>query len=122
MDEAVVAAELECVFRENPTTSDGERRLVSPDAKDILSEGGSGSENSRTYYFGSSTITVGKIKEMAEKGFFPEDGARALGVETVPELENDEPLVDKDFFIAGLRMPPHPALADILLHFQVQLN
>jgi hypothetical protein len=40
----------------------------------------------------------------------------------VPELENDEPVVDKDFFIAGLRMPPHPALADILLHFQVQLN
>jgi hypothetical protein len=30
--------------------------------------------------------------------------------------------VYKDFFVAGLRMPPHPALADILLHFQTQLH
>jgi hypothetical protein len=27
----------------------------------------------------------------------------------------------KDFFIIGLRMPPHPSLADILLKFQAQL-
>jgi hypothetical protein len=70
MDEAVVAAELERVFRENPTASDGERRPASPDDEDILSESGSGNENSRTYYFRSSTITVGKIKEMAEKVTF----------------------------------------------------
>jgi hypothetical protein len=28
----------------------------------------------------------------------------------------------KDFFIIGLRMPPHPSLADILLKFQAQLR
>jgi hypothetical protein len=70
MDEAVVVAELERAFGENPTASDGERCLVSPDAQYTFSEGGSGNENSRTHYFGSSTITVGKIKEMVEKGYF----------------------------------------------------
>jgi hypothetical protein len=27
-------------------------------------------ENSRTYYFGASTITPGKIKEIVTKGYF----------------------------------------------------
>jgi hypothetical protein len=40
----------------------------------------------------------------------------APGTETVPEPDNDEAMVYEDFFVAGLRMPPHLALADILLH------
>jgi hypothetical protein len=40
----------------------------------------------------------------------------------VPEPDNDEAVVYEDFFIAGLRMPPHLALPDILLHFQAQLH
>jgi hypothetical protein len=122
VDEAVVAGELEREFGENPTASDGERRPVSPDAEDILSKGGSGNENLRTYYFGSSTITVSKIKEMVEKGYFLKDGAHTPGAETVLESENNEVVVYDDFFVTGLCMPPHPALADILLHFQVQLH
>jgi hypothetical protein len=122
MDEVVVAGELERVFGENPTASDGERRPVSPDAEDILSKGGSGNENLRTYYFGSSTITVSKIKEMVEKGYFLKGGAHTPGAETVPGSENNEVVVYDDFFVTGLCMPPHPALADILLHFQVQLH
>jgi hypothetical protein len=122
MDEAVVAVELERAFGENPAASNVERRPVSPDAEDTLSEGGSGNENSRTYYFGSSTITVGKIKEMVEKGYFTKGGAWAPGAETVLESEDDEAMVYKDFFVAGLCVPPHPALADILLHFQAQLH
>jgi hypothetical protein len=122
MDETVVAAELEHAFKGNPVASNVEQRPVGSDVEDTLSEGGSGNENSRTYYFGSSTITVGKIKEMVEKGYFLEGGARAPGTETVPELDDDEVVVYKYFFVAGLRMPPHPALADILLHFQAQLH
>jgi hypothetical protein len=34
-------------------------------------------------------------------------------------VNDDEAVIYEDFFIAGLRMPLHPALADILLHFQV---
>jgi hypothetical protein len=46
MDEAVVAAELDRAFGENPTASHGERCPASPDAEGILNEGGSGGENS----------------------------------------------------------------------------
>jgi hypothetical protein len=40
---------------------------------------------------------------------------------TVPEPNGDEAIVYKDFFIASLCMPLHPALADILLDFQAHL-
>jgi hypothetical protein len=122
MDEAVVATEPQRAFRENPTISDGEKHLASPAAEDTLSEGGSDGENSQTYYFGPSTITIDKIKEMVEKGYFPDGGAHELVVETMPEPDNNKVVVYEDFFVAGLRLPPHPALADILLHFQAQLH
>jgi hypothetical protein len=73
IDKAAVAAELERAFGENPAASDGEKCLASPDVGDTLSEGVSDNENSWTYYFGSSTITVGKSKEIEEKGYFSED-------------------------------------------------
>jgi hypothetical protein len=79
MDEVVVAAELERAFRENPTASNVEWRPTSSDVENTLSEGGSGNKNSRTYYFGSTTITIGKIKDMVEKGYFSKGGARASG-------------------------------------------
>jgi hypothetical protein len=81
------------VFRENHVTSDGEKPLASPDVEDSLSEGGSDNENSRTYYFRSSTITIGKIKEMVEKGYFP-DGR---GAKTVLEPEDNEAMVYEEF-------------------------
>jgi hypothetical protein len=38
------------------------------------------------------------------------------------ELDDDEAVVFEEFFIAGLYMPPHPALAAILLKFYAQLH
>jgi hypothetical protein len=35
----------------------------------------------------------------------------------VPEPDDDETIVFQEFFVAGLRMPLHPTLADILLKF-----
>jgi hypothetical protein len=90
---------------------------VSLNAEDDLGEGASDSAKPRMCYFGSSTITVGKIKEMEERGYFPEGEVRAPGTETVPEPNDDEAIVYKDFFIVCLCMPLHPTLVDILLHF-----
>jgi tRNA A37 threonylcarbamoyladenosine synthetase subunit TsaC/SUA5/YrdC len=42
--------------------------------------------------------------------------------ETVPEPNGDEAVVFEEFFTTGIRMPPHPVLADILLKFQVQIH
>jgi hypothetical protein len=40
----------------------------------------------------------------------------------VPEPDNDEVVVYEDFFVTSLCIPPHSALADILLHFEAQLH
>jgi hypothetical protein len=64
-----------------------------------------------------STITVSKIKEMEEKGYFVEDETRTPGSNTMLEPNAVEAVVYEDSFVAVLRMPPHLALADILLHF-----
>jgi hypothetical protein len=115
---AVVAAELECAFGENPAASNGEKCLTNPGAGDTLSEGVSDNENLWTYNFESSTIIVSKIKKMKEKCYFLEAEAHTPGAEIVPEPNNDEAMVYEDFFVVGLCMPPYPAMADILLHFQ----
>jgi hypothetical protein len=69
------------------------------------------------YYFGSLTITISKIKEIEDKGYFPKYEARAPGAKTMLEPNNDKAVVYEKFFVAGLLMPSHLALTDILLHF-----
>jgi tRNA A37 threonylcarbamoyladenosine synthetase subunit TsaC/SUA5/YrdC len=44
------------------------------------------------------------------------------GQETILEPHLDEVVIFEEFFTAGLRMPPHPVLADILLKFQIQIH
>jgi hypothetical protein len=60
---------------ELPGASDVEGPALSSGGVDTFA-GASDDENSRTYYFGSSTITQGRIKEMVEKGYFVEGEAR----------------------------------------------
>jgi hypothetical protein len=76
-------------------------------------------ESSYSYVFGSSTVTVGRIRQLASLGSFANGAARESGEEIVPELTEDDAVVFEEFFIAGLRMPPQPMLADILVKFQV---
>jgi hypothetical protein len=59
---------------------------------------------------------------MGDLRYFAEGDARAPGEETVPEPADDEAVVFEEFFAAGLRMPPHSALAEILWKFRVQLH
>jgi hypothetical protein len=61
------------------------------------------------------------MKEMEERGYFAEDKACAPRAVTVSEPHDDEAMVFKDFFVAGLCMPLDLALADILLHLQAQV-
>jgi hypothetical protein len=54
--------------------------------------------------------------------YFAEGSAREPEEETVPEPTDDEAVVFEEFFTTGLRMPPHPALTEILLKYRVQLH
>jgi hypothetical protein len=108
---------------EVPATFDGKGHVSSGgESGDFMDEGASDNENWRMYCFGASTITVDRIKEMSDKGYFVEGEARASGEETTPEPNKDNVVVFEDFFVAGLCMPPRYVLADILLKFQAQLH
>jgi hypothetical protein len=109
VDRVPDAAEMVQMVGERTRNSDGGGHASSPDVgDDSLGEGASDDENSRTYYFGSSTITVGKIKEMIEKGYFTEGEGRVPEAKIVPEPDSNEAVVYEYFFVAGLHMPPHP--------------
>jgi hypothetical protein len=104
-----------------PTASDDEKCLLSLGGTDnSLGEGASDDENSWTYNFRTSTITIGRMKEMVEKGYFVDGEAHTPRAEAVPD--SDEAGMYEGFFVAGLHMPLHLALADILLKFRVQMH
>jgi hypothetical protein len=73
-------------------------------------------ESSYSYVFGPSTITIGRIRQLASLGYFTEGAMREVGEETVPELAEDKVVLFEVFFTAGLWMP-QPVLADILVKF-----
>jgi hypothetical protein len=76
-------------------------------------------ESMRSYDFGLSTVTVGRIQRLELLGHFTEGAACEPGEETILKSADDEAIVFEEFFTEGLRMPPHPALTDILINYQV---
>jgi hypothetical protein len=46
-----------------------------------------------------SIITIGKIKEMVEKGYLMEGEGCVPGTEMKPEPDSDEAVVSEDFFL-----------------------
>jgi hypothetical protein len=79
-------------------------------------------ESSRSYDFEPSTVTVGHTQQLEALGYFIEGSACEPGEEVIPKPAIDEAIVFEEFFAIGLRMPPHPALTDILVMFCVQLH
>jgi hypothetical protein len=76
-----------------------------------------------TYDFGQSTMMKTCLVSLRNNGhYFPEGYGRPPGVDYVPDPRSDEVVMFKDFITAGLRMPPHPFLLDILCKFRVQLH
>jgi hypothetical protein len=49
--------------------------------------------------------------------YFPKGFGRPPGAESVPDPQENEVVVFKDLFAAGLHMPQHPVLVDILRKF-----
>jgi hypothetical protein len=76
-----------------------------------------------SFDFGQSKVTRGRILDLKSSSqLFPKGSTRPPGIESVPAPREDEAVVFEDFFIAGLRIPPHPVLLSILHKFQVQLH
>jgi hypothetical protein len=75
--------------------------------------------------FGKSTISEADMPMMTKLGYFGETEKKLIcfgGEETIPKPENDEVVVFKSFFKAGLRFPLHGMIADVLENFEIYLH
>jgi hypothetical protein len=75
--------------------------------------------------FGKSTVSEADMPMMTKLGYFGEAEKKLIrfsGEEITPKLENDEVVVFRSFFKAGLRCPLHGMIADVLENFEIYLH
>jgi hypothetical protein len=75
--------------------------------------------------FGKSIVSEADMAMMTKLGYFKEADKGLIrfgGEETIPKLENDEVVVFKSFFKAGLRFPLHGMIGDVLENFEIYLH
>jgi hypothetical protein len=75
--------------------------------------------------FGKSTVSEADMAMTMKLGYFREANTGLIrfgGEETIPKPENDEVVVFKSFFKAGLRFPLHGMIADVLENFEIFLH
>jgi hypothetical protein len=72
--------------------------------------------------FGKSTVSEADMPMMIKLGYFGEAEKKLIRFgeeETTPKPENDEVVVFRSFFKAGLRFPLHEMIGDVLEDFKV---
>jgi hypothetical protein len=74
-----------------------------------------------TVDFGVSRMSSVRVQDMQRLGYFGDGVARVPGTEEVPEPEG-ELVVFKAFFAAGLRLPAHRFVGEVLRRFSVQIH
>jgi hypothetical protein len=79
-------------------------------------------EFARSYDFGASFVTVGRIRQLESLWYFAKNSAHEPRNEIVPEPNDDEVVVFEECFAAGLPMLPHLVFTKILLKYRVQLH
>ena len=71
--------------------------------------------------FGVSRMSLVRVQDMQRLGYFGGGVGRVPGAEEVPEPEG-ELVVFEAFFIAGLRLPAHRFVSEVLQKFEVQVH
>jgi hypothetical protein len=71
--------------------------------------------------FGVSRISSVRVQDMQQLWYFGNGVGRVLGAEEIPEPKG-ELVVFEAFFIAGLRLPAHCFVAEVLQRFEVQVH
>jgi hypothetical protein len=75
--------------------------------------------------FGKSTVSEADTPTMIKLGYFGEAEKKLIhfvGEETTPKPENDEVVVFRSFFKAGLRFSLHEMIGDVLEDFEIYLH
>jgi hypothetical protein len=74
-----------------------------------------------TVDFGVSQMSLVRVQDMQQLGYFGGRVARVPGTEEVPEPEG-KLVVFEAFFAAGLRLPAHRFVGEVLRRFNVQIH
>jgi hypothetical protein len=74
-----------------------------------------------TVDFGASRMSSVRVQDMQRLGYFGGGVARVPGAEEVPDPEG-ELVVFEAFFAAGLRLPAHRFVGEVLRRFNVQVH
>jgi hypothetical protein len=75
--------------------------------------------------FGKSTVTEDDMVMMRKLGYFGEAESKLVwfaGEEIIPEPKEDEVVVFKSFFRAGLRFPLNDMIGEVLKNFEIYLH
>jgi hypothetical protein len=93
-----------------------------PSSEDTLSDlAAMGLQLGHTVEFGTSRISSVHVQEMQQLGYFGDGVGHIPGAEEIPEPEG-ELVVFEAFFIAGLRLPVHRFVVEVLQRFDVQVH
>jgi hypothetical protein len=74
-----------------------------------------------TVEFGVSRISPVRVQDMQQLGYFGDGVGRIPAAEEIPEPKG-ELVIFEAFFIAGLRLPAHRFVAEVLQRFEVQVH
>jgi hypothetical protein len=74
-----------------------------------------------TVEFGVSRMSLVRVQDMQQLGYFGGGVARVPGADVVPEPEG-ELVVFEAFFAAGLRLPAHRFVGEVLRKFDIQVH
>ena len=66
-----------------------------------------------SFEFGPTRVTLEELDEFTKLGLFSWDLARLPEAKTVLDPHNDEAVMYRDFFMAGLRFPLHPLVIGV---------
>jgi hypothetical protein len=75
--------------------------------------------------FGKSTVSEADMPMMMKLGYFGEAEKKLIrfgGEETTPTPENDEVVVFRSFFRAGLRFPLNEMIGEVLKNYEIYLH
>jgi hypothetical protein len=96
-----------------PTNASSEDTLSNVAAKEL--------HPGDTVKFGVSRISSVRVHDMQHLGYFGSGVGHVPWAEEVPEPEG-ELIVFEAFFTAGLRLPAHRFVAEVLQRFEVQVH
>jgi hypothetical protein len=99
---------------DTPPTDVSSEETLSNVAVEELRDGG-------TVEFGVSRMSSVRVQDMQQLGYFGGRVARVPGTEEVPEPKG-ELVVFETFFAAGLRLPAHRFVGEVLRRFDVQVH